>query len=329
MFYVIITIFITFVLQNLYYSLVGNKNLDEIHIHFNESQSLVLNLCLGLIMFGIALDLKIEDFKFVFSHIRSVAIGLFSQWVFLPILTLVLILIIQPAPGIAMGMALIAACPGGNVSNYAVHFSKANTALSIIMTSITTLMCVFTTPTIFSLVQYLLPTFSKSVDTLGSVDIRFGDMALIVLKLIIIPSFMGIFMNSYFPKITNFIKKPINIISMLIFISFVFFGVMSNWDNLVNYISYVFFIVLIHNGLALMGGYGLSKFVFGMSESDARTISLETGIQNSGLALIIIFTLFNGMGSMALIAAWWSVWHLISAISISFVWRRQVGFSTL
>ena len=308
---------------------MGTENIDAVQIHFNESQSFILNLCLGLIMFGIALDLKFADFKYVFSHFRPVLIGLFSQWIFLPLLTMVLILIMKPIAGIAMGMALIAACPGGNVSNYAVHFSKANTALSIVLTSITTLMCVVTTPAIFSILQMLLPKTGNVSDVIGAVDIRFGDMALIVLKLIILPSVLGLLLNRFYPKITASIKKPINLMSMLIFISFVVFGIKSNWDNLVNYLSDVFFIVLIHNGLALIGGYSLSKYVFGANENDARTISIETGIQNSGLALIIVFALFDGLGSMALIAAWWSVWHLISAMALSILWRSRPSISVV
>lgn len=306
---------------NLYRIVVESGSLDQIQIHFNESQSFLLNICLGFIMFGIALDLKVSDFKNIASQKKSLIAGLVSQWIYLPILTGILIFLLKPQHGLAMGMVLIAASPGGNVSNYAVHYSKSNTALSIVLTSITTLMCVFTTPTLFYIMNQFI-FHNEGNHSLQEVDIKFMDMALIVLKLIIIPSIAGLLFHYKFPNITKQIKKPINVLSLLIFTGFVAFGVGDNLDNLTNYISDVFYIVLIHNGLALLGGFAIARYVFGLLVSDARTISIETGIQNSGLALIIIFSIFNGLGSMALIAAWWSVWHLISAMAIATFWRR-------
>lgn len=110
--------------------------LDEIQINFNTEQVALLNICLGFLMFGVALDLKIDDFKYIGSHFRSVWVGLVSQWLLLPILTMGLIWILQPEVSLALGMLLIAACPGGNVSNYAVHLAKANAALSVVLTMV-------------------------------------------------------------------------------------------------------------------------------------------------------------------------------------------------
>ena len=104
---------------------------------------------------------------------------------------------------------------------------------------------------------------------------------------------------------------------------FVLFAIKGNLDNLAEYIGIVFFIVLIHNGLALFIGYYFSSSLLGLHVNDARAISIETGIQNSGLALILIFNFFEGQGGMALIAAWWSIWHLISAFVLALIWSRK------
>ncbi len=300
-------------------------SLDTIQIHFNDDNILLLNICLGFLMFGVALDMKWSDFRYVLDAPKAIITGMISQWILLPLFTILLIYVMRPEYALAMGMALIAACPGGNVSNYAVHLSRSNTALSIVMTSISTLLCVFTTPMIFRIVRQLLP-----VDATQNInfEIDFMSMVSVIVQLIIIPIAIGFFFNNYFPKLVDKIKKSVQKLSFVIFIGFVIFAIMGNRENLVNYIQIVFFIVLIHNALALFIGYGWSKWIVGLSTSDSRSISIETGIQNSGLALILVFNFFDGNGGMALIAAWWSIWHLISAMSVALYWRTN-GFKLI
>jgi len=296
------------------------NDLDAIQINFNQNQVSLLNFCLGFIMFGIALDLKLQDFKYILAYPKSVLGGLVSQWILLPMFSIILVYIIQPAPSLALGMILIAACPGGNISNYAVHLSKANVALSVILTMISTLFCVFSTPGIFYILKYFLPEADK---TYLDFDISFASMVWIIIQLIIVPLLLGLLFQRFLPKMTQKIKSTVSQLSFVIFIGFVVFAVAGNLENLSNYLQEVFFIVLVHNALALIVGYFWAKKIINLSENDSRSISLETGIQNSGLALIIIFNFFDGNGGMALIAAWWSIWHIISALVISFWWRSK------
>jgi BASS family bile acid:Na+ symporter len=295
-------------------------SLSHIHINFDQGQVLYLNICLGILMFGVALDLKLEDFKYLAKEPKSIIGGLISQWILLPLVTIALVYIIHPDYSLMLGMALIAACPGGNVSNYATHLCKGNAALSIILTTITTVLCVFSTPFIFASLQKVLP-----IDQVHDADfnIQFSDMVITIVQLIFIPLLIGFLMNHFWPHFVSKIRGIVKILSMVIFIGFVLAAVAGNIDNLVNYIDIVFFIVLIHNGIALFIGYFWSKAILGLSVNDARTISIETGIQNSGLALILIFNFFDANGGMALIAAWWSIWHLISALALAWFWGRK------
>ncbi len=296
------------------------NTLDNISINFNQGQVTLLNICLGILMFGVALDLKISDFGYILKNPKAVLTGLISQMLLLPLLTLGLVWIIRPDYSLAMGMILIAACPGGNVSNYAVHLAKANVALSVILTMISTLVCAFSTPFVFSQLKNWIPSDS---DHLVNFDISFSNMILTIGQLIIIPLVIGYLCNTYLPELTSKLRKPVKQLSFIIFIGFVVAAVAGNFDNLINYLGIVFFIVLVHNGLALWIGYSWTKHVMKLPEADAQSVSIETGIQNSGLALILIFNYFNGAGSMALIAAWWSVWHLISALTLAFWWNRR------
>ncbi|MCO6477944.1 MAG: bile acid:sodium symporter family protein, partial [Phaeodactylibacter sp.] len=283
--------------------------IDSVQINFNPGQLFILNLCLAFLMFGVALDLRFDNFRALARSPKAPLVGLTSQLVLLPVLTLGLIFFFRPAPSIALGMVLVAACPGGNVSNFAVHLANANAALSVLMTSISTLAAIIVTPLYFT---YLAPFVPGTESLRQQVYVDPLDMVNTIVQLILIPLFIGMFLHYKFPALTNRIKRPVRLLSMAIFLGFVVFAIYGNFDNIVDYLHIVFLIVLVHNALALLTGYWWAKGN-GLDRQDARAISIETGIQNSGLGLILIFNFFHGLGGMAMIAAWWGVWHLISA----------------
>jgi BASS family bile acid:Na+ symporter len=295
------------------------QSIDDIIINFNPDQLFFLNICLGFLMFGVALDLSLRHFRDLLRAPRKPLIGLFSQWVLMPFLTLSLIYLIRPAPSIALGMILLACCPGGNVSNYAVHLAKANSALSVLMTSVSTLAAIVVTPLAFTWLSGLIPG-TEALRT--SIQVEVGDMVRTILLLIILPLTLGMSTRHYFPRLTAKIQAPVKYLSMAIFLGFVVFAVLGNLDNIYHYLHLVFLIVLVHNGTALAMGYFFAK-ANRLSRYDARAIAIETGIQNSGLGLILIFNFFNGLGGMALIAAFWGIWHLISAFGLAMYWRGR------
>ena len=295
------------------------ESLDHIRVNFNAEQLFLLNFCLGFLMFGIALELTTDDFKALVKNKKSTLVGLASQMVLLPVLTLILIAIIQPHPALAAGMLLVAACPGGNVSNYAVHLSKANAPLSVLLTTFSTLAAAFTTPFVFKQGQNVLTSLTRSQTTFS---IDFFSMFLSIVQLILVPLILGMLLRQWQPTFTAKIIPTVKRVSLVIFIAFILFAVAGNLENIRQHLHRVFLIVMVHNGLALALGYYFPKWM-GRSTQDARTISIETGIQNSGLALILIFNFFNGNGGMALIAAWWSVWHLVSSFVLALYWKRH------
>lgn len=299
--------------------------IDSVKINFNPDQLTILNLCLAFIMFGVALDLKTDSFKELLKQPKAGFVGLISQLILLPAITIALIFIIKLPTSVALGMLLVSVCPGGNVSNFAVHMAKGNVALSVLLTSISTLAATVTMPLLFT---WLTPLIPGGKEFQQAVYVSPLMMVGTIVQLIIIPLIIGMFVNYRFPKFTNAIRKPVRALSLLIFIGFVIVAILGNLENLKNYIHLVFFIVLAHNAIALFSGYGFA-LLNGLSAYDARAISLETGIQNSGLALIIIFNFYDGLGGMAMIAAWWGVWHLISAGTMASIWnyRKHVVMS--
>ncbi len=304
--------------------------LDHVRLNFSPSGLLALNITIAFIMFGVALDIKWVHFKDVIVKPISALTGIISQFVLLPALTFALILLINPTPTVALGMILIASCPGGNISNFMSAMAKGNIALSVSLTAVATLAATFMTPLNFALWGGLYIDFYNNAgasNLLVPVEIDLFQMVQTVTILLGLPVVIGLLFSSYLPRITQKIKKPIRKASILIFIAFVFVLLSANFDNFLRVIHLIFLIVLVHNALALGTGFVFST-IMKRPRIDRRAITLETGIQNSGLALVLMFNpkIFPPeyeLGGMAVVAAWWGIWHIISGLSISGLWSRK------
>jgi BASS family bile acid:Na+ symporter len=299
--------------------------LDNIRLNFNQESLFILNITLAFVMFGVALELKTEKFKRVFMNPKSALIGIGAQFFLLPLLTLSLVLILNPTPSIALGMILVAACPGGNISNFMTSLAKGNTELSVSLTAVADFSALIMTPLNFAFWGGIYSTlYSTGSGLIIPIEIDPIEMFKTMIILLGIPLTIGMIFSYKFPRITSKIVKPIKIASIVIFASYVVGALALNWENFYKYVHLVFLIVLIHNALALSTGFSIAK-IFKLSKNNVRTITIETGIQNSGLALVLIFNpnLFNGNGGMAFIAALWGVWHIISGLAISGFWSRK------
>jgi BASS family bile acid:Na+ symporter len=299
-------------------------NIDEVTLNFNKESLLLLNFLLGFIMFGVALDLKPSDFKRLVSEPKSSIIGLISQWVFLPLVTLLIIFVFEPKASIALGMILVACCPGGNISNFISKLSGANIALSVSLTALSTSAAIVMTPLSFAFWTSFVDYTSTEV---ASFSLNVWDMFSSIIYLIVIPVILGMGTNLLFPKLVDRIKKPINVLSIVIFAGFVIVAFMKNANYFLQYVHVIFFIVLLHNGLAFLSGYFLARSG-GLSQEDRRSISIETGIQNSGLGLVLIFNFFDGIGGMAIVAGWWGIWHIIAGLTLAFFWSRKKAIAS-
>ncbi len=291
--------------------------IDQVRINFSEDSLFLLNICLAFMMFGVALDIKLSDFKKLLVQPKPAAVGLLSQYLLLPILTLILIAVFQPMTSIALGMVLISCCPGGSTSNFMVHLSGANSALSVLMTSVTTLGAIIITPVSFE----FWSSFVEGKSDLPELTVEPWEMVKTIIQLIFIPVALGVFVNEMYEKFTDKIRKPVKWLSLLMFFGFVVGAIIANLEFIKKYLFVVFWIVLIHNGLAYFTGWSLAK-LFRQNQGNTRAISIETGIQNTGLGLILVFNFFDGLGGMAMVLACWGVWHLISGFGLAMWWRR-------
>ena len=289
-----------------------------------------INIILSFIMFGVALGIKPAEFKTLIKQPKSLILGLISQVIALPLVTFIVIIALNNyiTPTVAMGMILVASCPGGNISNFMSSLSKANTELSVGLTATTTLLATITTPFNFAFWGGLYVNFisKHAKHMLQPLEIDNGQMFETVFILLGIPLVIGIFFSHYFPKITEKLKKPIQILSIVFFIAMVVMAFANNFDLFLKYIFFIFIIVLVHNLLALATGFSIAS-IFKLPNADRRTLTIETGIQNSGLGLVLLFNpkIFPpelALGGMLFITAWWGIWHIISGLSLSLYWNK-------
>lgn len=300
----------------------GLEVLDTVRLNFSEHSLKLLNFTLAFIMFGVALDLRLSRFKEVFLNPKPTILGIASQFLVMPLFTFLLVLLINPTPGVALGMLLVAACPGGNISNFMTAHAKGNTELSVTLTAISDISSVILTPLNFAFWGGMYAHFYTQASHLViPVKIDFWEMFQTMILLLGLPLVLGMIFARRYPRLTIRIKRPIKLISLLIFAAYVFIAIGNNFSYIVEYVGLIFLIVFLHNLVALSTGFSVAK-IFKLSGQDTRTITIETGIQNSGLALVLIFNpkLFNGIGGMAFIAALWGIWHIVSGLGISSLW---------
>ncbi|QSE99325.1 bile acid:sodium symporter family protein [Fulvivirga lutea] len=300
-------------------------SLDSVHIAFDEDSLWLLNICLAIIMFGVALDIRLADFKALFKSPKPIIVGLSSQLILLPVLTLILIYIAEPLPSLALGMMLVAACPGGNISNFMSSMAKGNIALSVSLTACTTISAIIFTPLIFTL---LGTSYAPTKELLKTFSVSISEVAFTVTFILGIPLISGIMFNHYLLKWTKKLRVVIKPLSIAIFVAFVGVAFYKNKEIFLNYFQYIVYLVFAHNAIAFLGAY-LYSGLFQLSLYDRRSITIETGIQNSGLGLILIFSFFDGLGGMAMIAAWWGIWHILSGLTLATFWSyKPVSLTT-
>lgn len=303
-------------------------SLDSIKVNMNVTGMNIINIVLAFVMFGVALGIKPGTFIDIFKKPKSVILGIICQMVLLPGLTFLLTLALKDfiSPMIGLGMILVAACPGGNISNFITSLSRGNTELSVSLTAVNTAACIVTTPANFAFWGGMFIKHAAIASSLPELSIPFWEILKTIIILLGIPIILGVLCRKYLPGITAKIQKPFQYLSIAFFIVMVVLTFSNNLDAFMKCIKYIFFIVLIHNLLALGIGF-ITGTAFKVPYKDRRTITIETGIQNSGLGLVLLFNPaifgpeWSANGGMLVITAWWGVWHIISGLTLAFLWR--------
>ena len=304
------------------------KTIDTINVNLNVGGMNVINIILSFVMFGVALGIKPSIFVEVFRKPKSVILGACSQLVLLPMFTCLLAIALGDwiSPMMGLGMILVAACPGGNISNFISSLSKANVELSVSLTAISTSLAVVMTPFNFWLWGTLYLKFARVAAEVPTLVIPLWEVFKTIFILLGIPLALGMLCSHFLPKVANALKKPLQWLSILFFLAMVVLSFSSNIDAFLKCIKYIFVVVLIHNLLALSIGFGTAT-AFKLPWRDRRTLTIETGIQNSGLGLVLLFNpaIFGNFpphGGMLVITAWWGIWHIISGLAVATIFNH-------
>ena len=295
------------------------ENLDSLKINFDTEGLWVLNITLALIMFGVALGITMEDFKRLFKSPKILLTGIVSQFILLPLVTFIFIKLVNPMPSIALGMMMVAACPGGNISNFMTQMAKGNTALSVSLTAFATLVSLVMTP--FNL-HFWGNLYAPTAQILQTIKLDPLELIKLVTLILGVPLIIGMLVRRYKSNLADKLSKILKPVSLIIFMLFIVIAFYDNFDIFINYVHYVLILVIAHNVLALLTGFYFAK-AMKLSYENQKTLAIETGIQNSGLGLLLIFSFFNGLGGMALLVAFWAIWDIFSGVALASYWAKQ------
>lgn len=293
--------------------------LDQVRIDFDPSSLGLLNALLALMMFAAALSVRSSDFHYILRSPKAPIIGLVCQFLLLPAVTYGLTLVLDLSPSIALGMILVAACPGGSFSNIMTWLSRGHLATSVSMTTISSIAALVMTPLNFMLYAQLNPDTRPLVEAIA---VEPWQMMKLVAMVLVIPLLLGMFIGQRFPEVARRADRPARWLSLLVFLLFVVIAFSRNGSLFMQHAGAFAGLVILHNAVALSLGWSAARLAH-LSEAETRAVTLEVGIQNSGLGLIILFSFYPHLGGMMLIAAFWGVWHLVSGLTLSAFWSRH------
>jgi BASS family bile acid:Na+ symporter len=287
-------------------------------IEFDPASLILLNVIMACMMFGVSLSLRLEDFKRIALAPIAPLAGLFAQFLLLPLATCLFTWALKIDAELALGMILVASCPGGSFSNIMTWLAKGNVAVSVSMTAVSSMAATVLTPLNLAFYGWLNP---YTREYLTQITLEPGGILLLVLLVLALPLVLGMVTGRQLPGLVARSEKPLRIVSLLVFLGFVAIAFSNNFDLFIERFHSFFWLVVVHNLLALSLGYGMGVLLK-LPVADRRAVTMEVGIQNSGLGLVILFTFFPEAGGMMLITAFWGVWHLVSGITLSQIWAR-------
>ncbi|MGA0571446.1 bile acid:sodium symporter family protein [Variovorax sp. VNK109] len=283
------------------------------------TQQLVLSLVLATMVFSVALELRVDDFRRVAQTPRAVICGLIPQFILLPIGTWAATMVLDLPANVEAAMILVAACPGGSLSNVITHFGRGNTALSVSVSAVASVIALFATPFNFS---WMVAANPDTASWLRTLSIDASDIWISLLVLLAIPMALGLLFAHRMPLVTKLIQKPLANFSLFALFAFIVLGLVKERQLLTLGLLPTLAIVVVHNACGLFFGYVTAR-AMRVSERDRRAVMIEGGMQNSGLALGIIAVQFGSDLGMVIVASLWGIWHIVSGLTCAMWWRRK------
>lgn len=269
-----------------------------------------INTLLGVVMFGMGLTLKPGDFRVVFSRPRSVLIGTVAQFTIMPLLAWILTKVFALSPELTVGVILVGTCPGGTSSNVITYLSRGDVALSVGVTSVSTVLAPLMTP---------LLTLLYAGET---VDVNVLSMFLSIVQVVIVPIALGFVVNRYFARFAARATESLPLVSTVAIVAIVGAVVSANAQRIMTSGLLILLVVVLHNVTGYLLGYAAARLTK-LGPSQCRAISIEVGMQNSGLATSLATVHFAQYPLAAIPGAVFSVWHNVSGALLAGFFRRR------
>lgn len=298
-------------------------DVDDVRIAFDEGSLTTLRIVLGLILLGVALDTRVADFRRAVQRPRAIAVVVCAQFLVLPAITFVLTLVLDLRGSLALGLILVACCPPGNVSNILTHRSGGDVAMSVSMTAVGNVLAIVLMPVNLAFWGSLHPTGRALLR-----EISLSPLAMLgeILLVIGLPFVVGIAVAHLFPPFADRVRRVVGPVAVLGLGAIIAVAVANNWAIFTAYVGLVLVAVLVHDALALALGYAIGRAAR-LPEGSVKASTFEVGIRNAGLGLLLAFSFFDGLGGMALVAAWWGIWDIVAGLAVAMLWRRRTGVS--
>ncbi|WP_207885615.1 bile acid:sodium symporter family protein [Pseudomonas sp. 30_B] len=293
--------------------------MPSVNLEFSGASMIALNAIIALMMFGVSLELRRDDFSRILRQPKAPAIGMLVQFLLLPAATCLLTVVLPIDPELALGMILVATCPSGTFSNIMTWMARGNVAVSASVTAVSGLSAGIFTPLNFALYAGLNPA---TRDRLTQIHIDPLELVGVVVLVLILPMLAGMALGQHKPQLARRLEKPLRQLSLLVMLGFVGMAFAKNFQQFMAYFHLFFWLVLLLNGTALLLGYSCAR-LWKLPDTDVRAVTLESGIHNSALGMALILTFFPQAGGMLLIAAFWGCWQLFSGLVLAQWWARR------
>ncbi len=291
----------------------------DIDVAFSPQSLILLNGILAGMIFGVSMGLRREDFVRVLRQPRAPIAGLIAQFILLPAATCLATIIFAVPAELALGMILIASCPGGTFSNIMTWLGRASVPVSVSMTAVSSLAAIVMTPLNFGLYAQINPA---TRELLRGISLDPVNLLLLVTLVLALPMLLGMAFGKRHPEVAIRAEKPMRAVTLLVFLCFVAIAFARNQQLFMAYAEQILLLVAAQNiGALLLGDLGGRAIK--LPQNERRAVTMEVGIQNSALGLSIIFTFFPQAGGMMLIAGFWSFWHLLAGLCLALYWSRN------
>lgn len=295
------------------------SNVDDLDVSIPDGLALGTKILIAAFLFAVALEVRASDLREVTRRPGVFAVGLATQFVVIPALSVALIAALDVQPSVALGLLLVVCCPAGNLSNILTYRARGDLALSVSLTTLSNASAVVVTPVALAFWGSLSP---QVAEILAEVDLSPTDLLLDVGLLIVLPFAAGMVVARRYPSVARRARRFVEPAILVLLTLLIAGGLAGNASTVVDHIRAIGLAVVLQNLLSLVVGYGAAA-ACRLSTASRRAMTLEMGIRNTGLGLVLALTFFPSTGGVAVTVALWGLWDLVTGVSLSTWWRRR------